>query len=65
MMGLFLIRAAQQVDASEAGGFGEALSALRQQPHGPWLLGAVAAGLLAFAFFTLVQARYLRLGSEA
>jgi hypothetical protein len=27
-------------------------------PHGPWLLGLVAAGLIAYGAFMLVVARY-------
>jgi len=46
--GLFVILAAYQSDPSETRGLGGALSTLSQQPFGPYLLGAVALGLLAY-----------------
>lgn len=61
VMGAFLVRAAATHDASEARGLGGALASLHEQPHGPWLLGLVAIGLMAFGLFELVQARYRRI----
>lgn len=58
IIGLFLIQAAKQSDASQAKGFGEALAILAQQPAGPWLLGIVALGLIAYGIYSLVEARY-------
>ncbi len=58
IIGLFLIQAAKQSDASQAKGFGEALAILAQQPSGPWLLGIVALGLIAYGIYSLVEARY-------
>jgi hypothetical protein len=54
----FLGRAAYEFDPSEAVGIGGALAKLASAAHGPYLLGAVALGLLAFAVFCLAQARY-------
>jgi hypothetical protein len=34
---------------------------LHHQPFGPWALGFVAAGLLTFAAFSVLEARYRRL----
>ncbi|MDX6748485.1 DUF1206 domain-containing protein [Geminicoccaceae bacterium 1502E] len=65
LVGGFLIIAAWQADPSEAKGLAAALAALRQQPYGPWLLGAVALGLVAFAFYSLVAARYRRIRTRA
>jgi hypothetical protein len=61
IIGGFLVVAAWQYDASEAGGLGKALQTLAQQPHGPWLLGCVAAGLIAYGIYSLVLARYRRI----
>jgi hypothetical protein len=61
IVGVFLIRAALQHDPQEARGLGGALQTLAQQPLGPWLLGAVAIGLVAFGLFMLSVARYRRI----
>jgi hypothetical protein len=49
IVGVFLVIAAIRSDPSQAEGLGGALGSLLEQPFGPWLLGAVALGLLAFA----------------
>lgn len=61
VIGGFLIRAALAYDSSQARGLGGALQSLHEQAHGPWLLGLVAIGLIAFGIFELVQARYRRI----
>jgi uncharacterized protein DUF1206 len=58
IVGAFLIRAALEYDPQEARGLGGALQTLVQQPLGPWLLGAVALGLVAYGLFMLSVARY-------
>ena len=58
VVGTFLIRAALEHDPQEARGLGGALQTLAQQPLGPWLLGAVAIGLIAYGLFMLSAARY-------
>jgi hypothetical protein len=58
VVGTFLIRAALQYDPQEARGLGGALQTLARQPLGPWLLGAVALGLVAYGLFMLSVARY-------
>jgi hypothetical protein len=58
LIGIFLIRAAWEYDPKEAIGFDGALSKLANTQYGPVLLGAVAAGLIAYGLFCLVQARY-------
>lgn len=60
-IGSFLITAAIQSNPEQAGGIGEALQTLAQQPYGPWLLGLVAMGLAAYGFFAIVLARYRRI----
>jgi hypothetical protein len=54
----FLAKAAYEFDPKEAVSLGGALSKLAGAPAGHALLGAVAAGLLAFGVFCLAQARY-------
>jgi hypothetical protein len=58
LIGLFLIQAARHADPAEARGLGGVLDALAHQPYGPWLLGAVAAGLMAYGVHQFVSARY-------
>jgi hypothetical protein len=59
--GWFLIQAGLRFDPSEAQGLGGALEALARQPSGPWLLGLVAAGLIAYGAYSFLQARYRRI----
>ena len=47
LVGLFLVQAAVNADSDNAGGMAKALATLMEQPFGPWLLGATAAGLVA------------------
>jgi hypothetical protein len=61
VVGGFLLVAAWQADPSEAGGLGAALRSLRAQPFGPVLLGAVGLGLVAFAVYSFVAARWRRI----
>jgi len=56
--GWFFVRAALNVNPEEAGSIGDALTELAAQPYGPWLLGAVAAGLIAFGAFRFFEGRY-------
>ncbi len=58
IMGWFLIQAALTYNPEQAGGIGRALRELAQQPYGPWLLGLVALGLVAYGFFCFILARY-------
>lgn len=58
IIGLFLIIAAWHADPSEAKGVGAALDTLRDQPFGSPLLAAVGLGLVAYAFYSAVAARY-------
>jgi hypothetical protein len=58
LIGAFLLKAALEYDAKEAIGIDGALRKLAQQTYGEWLLGVTAAGLIAYALFCLIQARY-------
>ena len=58
IIGLFLCIAAWQSDPSEAQGLGGALNTLARQPFGPWLLGIVALGLMAYGIYCFINARF-------
>lgn len=64
VIGFFLIQAARQSDASKARGLGQALQALAEQPYGPWILGSVAFGLIAYGIYMVIQARYHRVFAD-
>lgn len=61
LVGYFLVRTATDFDPKNAVGVDGALARLHHQPLGPEALGLVAAGLLTFAVFSLLEARYRRL----
>lgn len=61
VIGTFLIQAALRSDPSQARGLAGALKVLAQQSFGPWLLGAVAAGLIAYGVYMFVEARHRRM----
>ncbi len=56
LIGVFLLHAALSRDPGEVGGMREALQSLAAAPMGPWVLGAMAAGLAAFGAYMLVEA---------
>lgn len=58
LIGVFVVKAAVEYDPKEAIGLDGALQKLANASHGPWLLGLVAAGLLAYAAFCVAEARY-------
>ena len=62
IIGIFLIVAAIQQDASKAKGLGGALQEVSQQAYGQVLLGFVGLGLLAYGVFSFFEARYRRIG---
>lgn len=61
MIGTFFVQAAWTADPNQAKGLDGTLAELAGQPYGPWLLGLVAAGLVAYAAYQLVMARYRRM----
>jgi Domain of Unknown Function (DUF1206) len=61
LVGVFLFLAAYNNDASRAQGIDGVLSALLRQPAGPWLLGVVALGLIAFGLYSVMSGIWLRL----
>jgi hypothetical protein len=60
LVGAFLVKAAVDYKANEAIGLDGALAKLYGHAYGPWLLGAVAAGLVVFGTFSITEARYRR-----
>jgi hypothetical protein len=61
VVGYFVLRTATDFNPRNAVGVDGALARLHNQPLGPWILGLVATGLLTFAAFSLMEARYRRL----
>lgn len=62
IIGGFFAVAAWQYDPSKARGLDGALEALQQQPFGPYLLGVVALGLVAFGIYSILESFYRRIG---
>ena len=60
LMGYFLIKAAVEYDPKEAVGLDGALAKLADSAGGPFVLGAVAVGLLGFGLYSFMDARYRR-----
>jgi hypothetical protein len=58
IIGWLVLQAALRYDPSRAEGLQGALGTLRQAAYGPYLLGLVALGLIAYGIFSLVKARY-------
>ena len=61
LVGAFLVGAAIDYKANEAIGLDGALARVYDRPYGPWLLAAVALGLLAFGTFSITEAQYRRI----
>lgn len=61
LVGYFLIRTAIDFKPSKGIGLDGTLAQVHAQPYGTFLLALVAAGLLIFAGFSVLEARYRRL----
>ena len=61
LIGIFLIRAAIDYNPNKAVGLDGALAKIVHRSYGPFLLGIVATGLIAFALYSLSDARYRRI----
>ncbi|MGP3637161.1 DUF1206 domain-containing protein [Streptomyces sp. 24-1644] len=59
--GIFILAAAVRFDPAEAKGVDATLRSFTQTPAGPWLLFAVAIGLILFGVFSFASARWRRL----
>lgn len=61
LIGIFLVKAAVDYNARAAVGLDGALAKIVNRSYGPVLLGVVAAGLIAFALYSLSDARYRKI----
>jgi multisubunit Na+/H+ antiporter MnhC subunit len=61
MVGWFLVQAGRYSDASKTRSLPQTLDTLAAQPYGPWLLGGVAVGLVAYGLYALAEARYRKI----
>jgi hypothetical protein len=61
LVGVFLIKAAVDYNARAAVGLDGALAKVQHQTYGHFMLGLVACGLLAFALYSISDARYRRI----
>jgi hypothetical protein len=61
IIGVFFLNAARQANPQKSGGLDEALDALARQTYGPWLLGTVAVGLIAYGLYAVAEARYRKI----
>ena len=61
LVGVFLIKAAIDYNPNKAVGLDGVLAKLAGASYGPFLLGVVAAGLIAFGVYSLSDARYRRI----
>ncbi len=60
LVGLLVVIAAVRAQPEQSTGLDGSLKALKEQPYGPYLLAAVALGLIAYGLFLMVKARTLR-----
>ena len=58
MIGFFVLQAAKNYDPQKVKGLDGALQTLAQQPYGKILLGLMALGLIGYAVYLCLQARY-------
>jgi hypothetical protein len=58
LIGIFVTKAAIEYDPKDAIGLDGALQKLANATYGPYILGLTALGLLCYAVFCLVDARY-------
>lgn len=58
IIGAFLGLAALRADPNQARGVSGTLATLAGPPSGPWILGVVALGLIAYSIYCLIEARY-------
>jgi hypothetical protein len=61
LVGWFLLKAAYEFDAKEAVGLDGALTKILTADYGPWLLGLVATGLIAFCLYSITEVRYRKI----
>ena len=64
LVGSFLVRAALYYNPEEAKGLEGVFDTIAQRPFGQWMMGVVAAGLIAYGIYTLVESRYRRIAGS-
>ncbi len=60
LVGLLVVIATVRAQPEQSTGLDGSLKALKEQPYGPYLLAAVALGLIAYGLFLMVKAKTLR-----
>ena len=61
-VGVLVFVAALQADPEQSSGLDGALSSLREQPMGPWLLAGVGLGLICYGLYVgIIKARFAKL----
>jgi hypothetical protein len=65
IIGLFLLFAAIDANSREAKGIAGALRVIQRQPFGPALLGATAAGFIAFGMYGVVLAGFRQISAPS
>jgi hypothetical protein len=60
LIGFFIVRAAWTANPNEVRGLDGTLQVLLAQPYGPWLLGIVALGLVAFGIYSIFCAKWMQ-----
>lgn len=60
IIGFFAVKAAINSNPSEIKTTREAFSFIQESNYGPWLMGLVAAGLIAYAVYMFLMAKYRR-----
>jgi hypothetical protein len=58
--GALVVEAAVNYDAAKSTGLDGALRTLADRAYGPWLLGVLAIGLIAFGIYGLATARFAK-----
>jgi len=61
IVGGLLVLAAYQANPTQAIGMDTAMATIMHQPYGVWVLAIIAAGLVAFGFYSLLSAVWFRL----
>ena len=61
LIGIFIVQAARTYNARETVGLDGALVRLTRQSYGPWLLGLVAIGLIAFGIYSIADAKFRKI----
>jgi hypothetical protein len=62
IIGVLVLVAAVQYDPNRARGLDGALKTLAGEPYGPWLLGLVALGFIAYGLYGLAESKLRRVG---